>query len=428
MKYIVTLLLAFVYYGVSAQNLSKTERRIIQTIEKNNDGAISFLEKVVNINSGSMNLEGVKEVGDVFYAEFEKLGFDVDWHDMSDVERAGHLFAEAKGKKGKRILLIGHLDTVFPKDSPFQKFEKRDGKVYGPGAADMKGGDVIILYALKALYETGALKDAQIIVAFTGDEEKPGKPMEISRKHLRDAAQRSDVALGFEGASGLDYAVVGRRGSSGWRLETRGVRAHSSAVFSENVGAGAIFEMGRILTAFYEDVRGEEFLTFNPGVLMGGTDITYDTANNRGTTFGKSNVVAQQAVVSGGLRFITEEQKEKTREKMSAIVAGNYPNTTASISFTDSYPPMPPSEGNMTLLRILSDVSTDMGGPEIKPWDPAKRGAADLSFAAPYVDCLGGLGVMGSGAHTPNETIDLSTFELQTQKAALLIYRLINSK
>ena len=412
----------------NAQKLSKTEKRIIEYVEGTDQAAIDFLEKVVNINSGSMNHEGVKEVADVFSTEFQEIGFETSWIDQSEVDRSGHLFAEIAGSKGKRLLLIGHLDTVFPKESDFQKFNKQDTLAYGPGANDMKGGNVIILYALKALHEAGALKNAQIIVAFTGAEEMPGKPISKSRYDLVEAGKRSDIALGYETSTGFSYATVARRGSSGWKLQVTGKRAHSSGVFNERVGAGAIFEMSRILHRFYEEVRGEEFLTFNPGVILGGTEVNLDDVMSRGSAFGKTNVVAQTAVVKGGLRFISEEQKESARAKMRQIVSESLPGTSAEISFTDSYPAMGPTDGNMKLLEELNQVSLDLDQGEVKAWDPGRRGAADISFVAEYVDGMDGLGTMGSGAHTPNETVNLKTMNDLTKRTAILIYRLINQK
>lgn len=253
------------------------------------------------------------------------------------------------------------------------------------------------------------------------------KPL-ISRKDLIEAAKRSDIALGFEASSGLNEATIARRGASGWKVEVTGKRAHSSDIFSDEVGAGAIFELSRIINEFYNDVRGEEYLSFNPGVILGGTFTDFDAAFSKGNAFGKSNVVAQTAVVDGGLRFISEAQKEKAREKMRAIVANNLPLTSAKISFIDSYPAMGPTKGNEALLEVLSQVSVDLGYGKVIAYDPSKRGAADVSFVAAYTDCLDGLGTMGNGGHTPQETVNLNTIEALTQRAAILIYRLINQE
>ena len=409
-----------------AQKLSKTEEKIIKQVRLLNKESIDFLEKVVNINSGTLNLEGVKEVGDIFRNEFDAIGFDTHWIDMpEDMNRAGHLFASIKGTKGKRLLLIGHLDTVFEKNSPFQAFEQiNDSMAYGPGANDMKGGDVIVLFALKALSKLNLLHKSTITVAFTGDEESTGKPLSISRKELIEAAKESDVALGFETATGFNNATIARRGASGWKVEVEGVRAHSSGVFREHTGAGAIFEMSRILHRFYNEVRGEEYLTFNPGNLMGGTFVDYDTKASGGTVFGKTNVVAQKAIVHGGLRFISEEQKENARAKMRAIVAENLPQTKAKITFTDSYPAMRPTAGNQMVLDELNKISLALGQGGVSAYDPGRRGAADISFVADYVDGLDGLGTMGRGAHTLQETVNLKTINDLIQRTALLIYRL----
>lgn len=427
-KLILTQIFLLFMVITNAQKLTKNEKKIVKNIEQNNAEAISFLEKVVNINSGTLNLKGIEKVGEEFATAFEEIGFESTWIPMpEEMNRAGHLFAEIKGSKGKKLLLIGHLDTVFEEDSPFQTFEMvNDSIAHAPGGNDMKGGDVIVLYALKALKENGLLKDAQIIVAFTGDEESTGDPLEESRKDLIAAAKRSDIALGFETSTGFNYATVARRGSSDWKVVVEGKRAHSSGIFSENTGAGAIFEMSRILNGFYTDVRGEDLLTFNPGTLLGGTFVEFDEMTSKGAVFGKTNVVAQKAEVRGGLRFISEEQKERARDKMRAVVAENLPHTSATVTFTDSYPAMQPTRGNEALLAKLNIVSQDLKQGEVIAYDPGKRGAADTSFVAEYVDCLDGLGTMGNAAHTPEETVNLNTIEALTKRTALLIYRLIN--
>jgi len=433
---IISFLSLLLFSGFSTahaqQKLSRTEKQLVKLVSANNDEAIAFLEEVVNVNSGTLNLKGVREVGALFEGAFDAIGFETQWEEMpEEMNRAGHLIARIEGAQGKKLLLIGHLDTVFEENSPFQTFERvNDSIAKAPGGNDMKGGDVIILYALKALRQAGVLDNASIEVVFTGDEESTGKPLSVSRKSLVEAAKRADIALGYETSTGFDYATVARRGASGWHLVTHGKRAHSSGVFSERTGAGAIFEISRILNGFYNEVRGEELLTFNPGLLYGGTFMEYDAKSGEAQVFGKTNVVAQKAEVRGGLRFITEGQKERARTKMREIVnTGNLPQTSAEITFTDSYPAMPMTDGNMALLNQLSDVSVALKQGAINAYDPGKRGAADISFVAAYVDgALGGLGSMGSGAHTPKETVNLKTFEALTQRTAVFLYRLIQAQ
>ena len=393
-------------------------------VESNHLEAVAFLEKSVNINSGTLNLAGVREAGNQYLKAYKDLGFETTWLEMpAEINRAGHLMAERRGTAGKRLLLIGHLDTVFEKESPFQKWELEGDLAKGPGTSDMKGGNVVMLFALRALHEANLLKDTQIIVMLHGDEEKAGKPLSVSRGDIIEAAKRSDIALAFEGASGFSHATVARRGSSSWSLEVTGIQGHSSQVFSEKYGAGAIFEASRILSEFYQKIP-EEYLTFNPGLILGGTTIDFDTAQSLGTAFGKSNVIPQQVMVQGGLRFLLESQKDAAREKMRTIVSNNLPGTQAEINFKDSYPAMSPTTGNLALLSILDQVSQDMGFGVVEAYDPGKRGAGDISFVAQYLDCLDGLGVMGQGAHSESEAMDLTTFEAMTKRAALLIYRL----
>lgn len=428
-KHILSALVVIAIHGVcQAQKLNRIEKKIVKQVQAMDSESIDFLEKVVNVNSGTLNKKGVREVGTLFDRAFKSIGFNTDWIEMpEEMNRAGHFFASLDGTKGKKLLLIGHLDTVFEENSPFQRFERiNDSTAYGPGANDMKGGDVVVLYALKALADLNLLKQANITVAFTGDEESTGKPLSISRHHLIEAAKKADIALGFENSTGFDNATIARRGASGWKLEVQGKRAHSSGIFRENIGAGAIFEMSRILNSFYAEVRGEEYLTFNPGTILGGTFINYDAQKSSGDAFGKTNVIAQTAAVHGGLRFISEEQKENARAKMREIVSRNLPQTKATITFTDSYPAMGPTEGNKALLSILNEVSLSLGQEGVTAYDPGKRGAADISFVADYVDGLDGLGTMGNGAHTPKETVNLKTMNALIQRTAIFIYRLIS--
>lgn len=422
------LLVVVTAFPCFASELDANERAIVAWADAHQEDAIDLLRETVNVGSGTMNHDGVREVGDIMRRELDALGLETEWIDMSETNRAGHLFGRtARGGNGPKVLMIGHLDTVFEADDAFQSFE-RDGQIAkGPGVDDMKSGNVIIVYALKALKELDLLGDLEIVVAYTGDEEKTGRPLSIARRDLIEAGKWADIALGFESAvhfDGQDWATIARRSSSSWTLTVEGRQAHSSAIFSERVGAGAIFEAARILNAFYEDVRGEEYLTFNAGTIQGGTDVSYDAQQNRGTTFGKTNVVPRQAIVHGGIRTISNEQLERTRARMREIVAESLPQTRATIEFEDSYPSMPPTEGNARLQAMLSDINVALGRGEMPTLDPARRGAADISFVAPYVDGLAGLGALGSGGHTPNETLDLDSLPLAVKRAALLLYRL----
>jgi glutamate carboxypeptidase len=409
----------------AAAQPSAVEGQIAAWIESHEAESIALVERLVNLNSGTMHHAGVRAVGDVLRGELDALGFQTRWVDMpAAVNRAGHLFAERAGRPGApRVLLIGHIDTVFEPDHPFQRFDRRGGRAMGPGAVDMKGGDVVMLTALRALAAAGALDGLSITVALIGDEESAGLPMEVSRGDLIEAGREADVVLGFEPGSPHE-AVTSRRGASAWTLRATGREGHSSGIFGETQGAGAIYETARILYRFYEDVRGARSLTFNPGIILGGTELTYDDAEKSGAAAGKTNVVAQTAVVDGDLRFLTEEEKEEAREEMRAIVADHLPGTSAEIAFQDKYPAMPPTEGNQRVLELYEEVSEDLGYGSVGANDPISRGAADISFVAPHVDGIDGLGPWGEGAHSPNETLSLPSLAIAAKRAAVLLHRL----
>ena len=411
-----------------AQELSDTERKIVDWIDAHNDENVAFLEEVVNVNSGTENHEGVREVGRMYAEAFAAIGMDTTWEDLSAVNRSGSLYAEQKGTRGKRLLLIGHLDTVFPKDSPFQKWEMlNDSIAAGPGTEDMKGGNNVILYALKALHAVGALADARIVVALTGDEEFTGRPFEISRRRFVEEAKNSDAALGFEGGVGhMNSATVARRGFTGWELTVRGKQGHSSLIFNEEYGSGAIYETARILHQWYDELAGEENLTFGAGVIVGGTTIEYDPETSKGNAFGKRNVIPQIVRVAGDLRTLSPDQTDSVMTRMQEIAAANLPQTSAELVFDESFPAMAPTEGNWALLHKLDGVSRDLSYGAVEAVDPAKRGAADISFATPYTDGLDGLGPLGSGGHSPEERLDIRSIRVATKRAAILIYRLIN--
>jgi glutamate carboxypeptidase len=412
-------------YAAQAQKLTAPERKLIASVQQRMPQTEKLLEQVVNINSGTLNVQGVREVGTIFQKEFDALGFKTEWVAMpASMQRAGHLVAQHKGKKGKRLFLIGHLDTVFELDMPFTKYTQlNDSTATGQGVNDMKGGDVIILAALQALQANGLLKDASITAYLTGDEERAGKGPE-ARADFIARAKEAQVALAFETAIDRHTVATARRGSSSWQLKTTGTAAHSSTIFKPAVGYGAIYEAARILNSFRETLSQEQYLTFNPGLIVGGSEVNYDEAKAHGEVVGKTNIIAPSAAVAGDLRFLTEEQKEAARTKMRAIVAQHLAGTAAEITFADGLPGMPPTPGNQRLAALADQASRDLGFGPVVAGDPGARGAGDVSIVAQYLDCLDGLGAPGKGAHAPGETINLKEFPKLVERTALMLYRL----
>jgi glutamate carboxypeptidase len=403
--------------------LTRQEQRLRDAVRASAEERLAYLQRTIDIPSSTFNVEGVRRVGDVMRASFDSLGFTTTWVAMPpEMRRAGHLVAVHRGRPGAtRILLIGHFDTVVEPAGP--TYAREDSIVRGIGASDMKGGNVIILYALKALQSIGALRDLNVTVVFTGDEEEPGEPRSVARAPLLDVARENDVALAFEGGM-RSQATVARRGTAGWRVTATGRQAHSAGIFGPGTGYGAIYELARILDGFRTQVVGERFLTLNIATVLGGTDVVYDSAETRGSTASKDNIVPRLAIAEGDLRFLTLEQRDSAWARMRRIVAQHLPGTGAEISVTEGYPPMPPTPGNERLLAVLDTASRALGYGPVTALDPAARGAGDLSFVAPLLDGLEGFGALGSGSHTPNDRASIPGLDMQTERAGLVILRL----
>ncbi len=411
-----------------AANLTPREQRAIAAVERRAPDGLALLQRLVDVNSGTLNLAGVREVGRMLEPEFARLGFRTRWVEGAAWQRAGHLIAERPGRRGSpKVLLIGHLDTVFEPDSPFQKFERLDDSTArGPGIIDMKGGDVIILLALQALADARALDDLSFQVVLTGDEERSGSPDSLARADLVRAGEWADIAIGFEDGDGEpQHAVIARRGSTGWTLRTAGVTAHSSQIFREDIGSGAIYEASRILQAFHDSLASEPYLTLNPGLILGGTKVTLAPGAASGSASGKTNVIAESTYVSGDLRTLTPEQRTRARVTMRRIAAASPPHSSALFQMDDGYPPLAPTDGNRRLLALYDTASRDLGFGPVTAVDPRMAGAADISHVGTLVDmALDGIGLRGTGGHTVNETADLRTLPTQAKRAALLLLRL----
>jgi glutamate carboxypeptidase len=401
-----------------AAPLTPEEQKIVAYVDAHQADFAPELEKAVNIDSATENHAGVQKVAELFSESLKASGFESGFVKLPEsTGRAGHLVAERKGTRGKRVLLIGHLDTVLPGGN----FRREGDKVFGAGVNDIKGGDLILVHALRALHAAKLLDETQIIVVMTGDEEAVGYPQSVARAALIDAATRSDVDLSFETAIG-STATVARRGSMSWEIEVQGATGHSSGIFSSAMGAGSVYEASRILSEFYQEMRKFEGLTLNPALIAGGTEVTLDRTG--GTVAGKTNITAQRTLLRGDLRTLSAEQLAAAQEKMREIVARNLPRTSAKITFSEGYPAMPDTPENRGLLAQLDAVSRDLGFGEVTAYDPRSRGAGDVAFVSPPLPGLDGMGIRGNGAHAPSESADLASVPELVKRAAVMIYRL----
>ena len=414
----------------AAAELSPAEQRMIAAVDSEQERTVALLARWVNQNSGTQNLAGVEAVGRMLRAELEPLGFKVQWLDMKAAGRSGHIVARHKGR-GKRMLLIGHLDTVFEPDSPFQRWERRGNAGIGPGSGDDKGGMAVIVAALRAMQSAGTLERADITVFLTGDEEDAGDPIAVTRGPLIKEGKRADVALDFEALAqkgGQDVGSIARRSSDTWTVVASAPTGHSSGMFAPGETYGAIYELTRILDSFRRELR-EDKLTYSVGLIGGGATADMDSGRIRLQATGKTNIIPPVAVARGDLRAISRDQIERAKARMQAIVAQHLPGTTAFVSFDPGgYPPMPPTEGNRALLGRLNAVNRDLGLAEMGELDPADRGAGDISFVAADTDGLVGLGPAGAGSHAPGERVDIASIFRQAKRSAILMSRLAKER
>lgn len=422
-----TALLAITFAGLAsaAATPSRAEAKLVAAVDAQGETPVGLLERLVNVNSGTFNAAGVDAVGKLLEAEFRELGFSIERLPMDSVGRAAHLVASHPGRHGERVLLIGHMDTVFEPSGPFQRFVRKGDVATGPGVVDDKGGVVVMLSALRALKVAGALDGASIQVFLTADEEHPGDPVATTRAAFIEAGKAADATLCFESGiriDGQDYASTARRGATSWTLSVSGQAAHSGGIFNDEVGDGAIFELARILSRFHDELR-EPNLTYSTGLALGGANIRIE-AGGIGSVTGKTNIVPAEAKAVGDIRALSPEQLERVKAKMSAIVAASLPRTAATITFYDEYPPMAPTPRNAALMQRYSDASRTIDLGEIRTLDPMRRGAGDSAFVSPYVATITGLGPRGEGSHTAAETVELGSLPQQAKRAAVLIYRL----
>jgi glutamate carboxypeptidase len=413
--------------AMPAAALDKAEKAMVKTVDAEAARGEDLLETLVNVNSGTLNLPGVEKVGGMMIAELDDLGFKTKWVPMTQTGRAGHVVATHAGK-GVKMLLIGHIDTVFEPSSPFQTFKRLDAKTAeGPGVNDMKGGLVVMVQALRAMKAAGVLKNADIQIVLTGDEERTGSPRDVARADLVAAAEWADVALEFESLAqvdGADYGSISRRGGTGWTLKVTAKSGHSSQIFSETMGDGAVYEMARILTAFRNELP-EPYLTFNVGVLVAGATAEFNADDAGGSATGKTNIIPGVALARGDMRTLTIERADAVKEKMRAIAAKNLPGSKAEITFSESGPGMPPTEGSRALLTKLNVINKELGLAAMPELDPMLRGGGDISGVADLIDGgLIGLGAAGEGAHAAGETIELASLTRQAKRVAILMYRL----
>ena len=231
-----------------------------------------------------------------------------------------------------------------------------------------------MIQALRALDAAGVLKDMNVTIVMTGDEESSGDPQSVAREALVAAAKGAQVALGFEDGDGHpQHAVIGRRGTASWTLRVKGTPAHSSQIFREDIGYGSMFEAARILDTFRQKLAGQEHLTFNPAVIVGGTQVTTTrrshAARRSGRTMSFPRRRSSPATCARCRRSNSPRRSRRCRPSSRSRCRTRRRRSPS----TRDIPPMAPTDGNRRLLALYDQASRDIGAGEVTAVNPDRR-------------------------------------------------------
>lgn len=375
--------------------------KLLQAIETKHEKMVQFLEKMVNIDSGIDSPEGVANVARIIGDKLAEMDFSVEYLDYPGA--CTHLLAKKQGTGNKEVMIIGHMDTLFPIGTVAKRpFTIKDGKAYGPGVLDMKGGITIALFALEALYESG-WNDKNVTVLFAGDEE-PAHPKTNAPELFEQHAKGKEAVFNMETASAGQAVLVGRKGNIHPELIVKGIAAHAGADLDK--GASAIVELAHKIIAVNKLTDKERGLTFNCGVITGGT---------------VANAVADSASVVIDMRYLTAADGAEGLESLRKIAAENViPGTSCEVSnLRERFTPMEVTEGNLKLYEIVRQQGEKLGlAVEKKVGGGASDAGWTVRAGAPS---LCAMGARGSFNHSDREFIELDSLVERTKLLALSI-------
>ena len=358
----------------------------IKSFVMDNTSAIfSLLEELVLIQSYSYNKAGVDRVSSRIASEMKQMGFSCEWSKSPTYGDTLIARSPAWNKDKKQILITGHMDTVFPEDSGFDWYKEDDTMCFGPGVADMKGGLVVGIFALKALHHLGRLNQMPVTFIFNSDEEI-GSPS--SRELIRKEADRSSLAFVLE-AGGLNNEIVtGRKGNFSVNMTITGKAGH--AAFAGPAKASAILELAHKTLAIEGMNQPEKAISANVGTVHGGIG---------------SNTVPDMAQAALDFRFLTQEDAQIIKARFTRIIETmTVPGTASEMTIKSSRPAMPQSEANIRLFGQIQSIAQDLG---FSISQELRQGVSDANIIAgsniPVVD---GLGPIGAKDHSKDEYID----------------------
>lgn len=384
---------------------------LLKYVDGQRAAMLELLERVVNIDSGSRDVEGVGRVASIFASHLEASGFKVSM--LPGRSYGDHVYGVA-GSGGPSILLMDHMDTVFPRgtagERPF-RLDEHSQRVYGPGVVDSKGGIVVLLHAVRALAEHPDHWNAgQIRVLLNADEE-PGSPE--SREYLRECLDGVSWAFVFEHAEPSPFTFATRRKGVGvYHLSAEGKAAHAGA--HPELGANAIMELVEQLCRINRLADAQKGTTVNVGTISGGTE---------------AYVVPDKAMASIDFRVPNRSEQLRIEQHMSQIAMQPVvKGTRIGVEGSFHRPPMAPLEGLNQMKAAIRAASEELG---VEPGfnDSVMGGVTDGNLIVQHgVPCIDQMGPGGTGSHSVTEYADVATFPEKVKLAALAIEYLLSRK
>jgi glutamate carboxypeptidase len=375
-------------------------QKLLAYIDTKEQEMLGFLEKLVNIDSGSFDKAGVDRVGSILADRIAALGFSVQR--MPQKDYGDHLVCRKPGKGEKRILFIGHMDTVFPLGTAKSRpFRVEAGRACGPGVVDMKGGIVCLLYALEALKATGhASYDQMGIDLVLNSEEELLSP--TSRPIIEKEAQGADAVCVFEPARPGGEYVIRRKGAGKYKLTVSGRTAHSG-VYPER-GRSAIGELAHKIIALHGLTDFSTGTTVNVGVIQGGE---------------RFNIVAEKAWAEFDLRVPSMEEAKRMEKRIREIVqTQTIPETAAELTGGLVFPPMEQTEEAKRLFEAVREAGRSLG---LDLRGISTGGGSDGNCAAQFAPTLDGMGPQGGEAHSDREYMEIASLAERSKVTALFL-------
>jgi glutamate carboxypeptidase len=363
---------------------------------------LKLIEMLVNIDSGSANKAGVDKVGSILKREYEKIGFIIEVVQQAEV--GNHLVIEHKEAINPEILIIAHMDTVFPVGTAAERAFRLEGNMaYGPGVIDMKASLVTLLFAMKALVKEDSPHYRNVKILLNSDEEI-GSPS--SKELITNTARGKKYALIMEPARKDGSLVSARRGKGNYTLNVIGRAAHSG--IEPEKGRSAIEELAHKVIQLHELNDHENGISVNVGLIEGGSSV---------------NTISDHATAQMEIRIAETDQASSVEERMEEICSKtDVPGTEIILEGKINRPPMEKNKRNKQLLQRISAVGKEMG---IEITDTSTGGGSDASFtSAAGVATIDGMGPVGGNAHSEEEYLEVSSLSERTILLAKVIENL----